>query len=63
MSEIKSPYIRETSRVIKLEQHPVLALGAALPRGNAKNLSNGHLGDVTLKLKKQGEIQLLGILL
>ena len=85
--EIKSPYTRETSRAIKLEQHPVLALGAALPRGNysesdysdpnqmkghaiektgtalgalslidtvAKNLSNGHLGDVTLNLKKTG---------
>ena len=35
-SEIKSPYTRETSRAIKLEQHPVLALGAALPRGNGK---------------------------
>ena len=35
-SEIKSPYTRETSRAIKLEQHPVLALRAALPRGNGK---------------------------
>ena len=90
--EIKSPYTRETSRAIKLEQHPVLALGAALPRGNysesdysdpnqmkghaiektgtalgalslidtvAKNLSNGHLGDVTLNLKNRKKYNFL----
>lgn len=72
---------------IKLEQHPLLALGSALPRGNysesdysnpnqmkglaiektgtvldglgllgtvVENLSKGHLGDVTLNLKKTG---------
>ena len=86
-AEIKSPYTRENLKSLKLEQHPLLALGAALPKGNysesdytnpnqmkghaiettgsvldglslvgtvMQNLSDGHLGDVTLNLKKSG---------
>jgi len=85
--EMKNPYTRENIKSIKLEQHPLMALGAALPRGNYSesdysnpnqiksssikntgtvldglnlissvigNLSNGHLGDVTLNLKRSG---------
>ena len=84
---ISSPYVREKIYSLKLEQHPLLALGAALPKGNysesdysnpnqlkgqaivntgtvldglslvgtvVQNLSDGHLGDVTLNLKKTG---------
>ena len=86
-AEIRNPYTRENLKSLKLEQHPILALGAALPRGNysegdytnpyqvkgqaintmgtvldglgligtvIQNLSDGHLGDVTLNLKKSG---------
>ena len=84
---ISSPYVHEKIYSLKLEQHPLLALGAALPKGNysesdysnpnqlkgqaivntgtvldglslvgtvVQNLSDGHLGDVTLNLKKTG---------
>ena len=86
-TEVKNPHTRESIRSLKIEQHPLAALGAALPRGNysendytnsnqlkgqaikttgtvldglnligtvMQNLSDGHLGDVTLNLKKTG---------